>query len=150
MHAIFFTILLKKNELAWKVKRKSNRSHIESAFPVGQGGSPPSLQPCLECEKLRNPMSTPLSKDEKAEILSSLRRYFTENLDLDLSEMQAGFLQEYFIAEIAPIACNKGVEDAQKYLLRMTEDLPSTCFQEPMTYWKNRKIAAGAVQRKPQ
>jgi uncharacterized protein (DUF2164 family) len=95
-------------------------------------------------------MSTPLSKDEKAEILSSLQRYFTENLDLDLSEMQAGFLQEYFIAEIAPIAYNRGVEDAQKYFLRMTEDLPSTCFQEPMTFWKKQKGGSSAVRRKPQ
>lgn len=94
-------------------------------------------------------MNTPLSKEQKAEIVSSLRRYFTENLDANLSEMQAGFLLEYFMNEIAPIAYNKGVEDAQKYFLRMTEDLPGTCFQEPMTYWKSQKSASGAVRRKP-
>jgi len=93
-------------------------------------------------------MNTPFSKDQKAEITSSLRRYFTENLDSDLSEMQAGFLLEYPMNEIAPIAYNKGVEDAQKYFLRLTEDLPGTCFQEPMTYWKNQKSVSGAVRRK--
>lgn len=94
-------------------------------------------------------MNTPFSKDQKAEIAASLRCYFTENLDCDLSEMQAGFLLEYFMNAIGPIAYNKGVEDAQKYFLRMTEDLPGTCFQEPMTHWKNLKIASGAVRRKP-
>ena len=58
-------------------------------------------------------------------------------------------LLEYVLNEIAPFAYNQGVEDAQKYFLRMTEDLPGTCFQEPMTYWKKQKIASGAVQRKP-
>jgi len=94
-------------------------------------------------------MNTPFSKDQKGEIVSSLRRYFTENLDCDLREMQAGFLLEYILNEIAPFAYNKGVEDAQKYFLRMTEDLPGTCFQEPMTFWKIQKIASGAVLRKP-
>lgn len=91
-------------------------------------------------------MDTPFSKDQKAEIVSSLRRYFAENLDGDLSEMQAGFLLEYFMNEIAPFAYNKGVEDAQKYCLRMTEDLPGTCFQEPLTHWKSRN---GTARRRP-
>ena len=30
------------------------------------------------------------------------------------------------------------------------EDQAKEILQEPMTYWKNRKIASGAVQRKPQ
>jgi len=89
-------------------------------------------------------MNTPFSKDQKAEIVSSLRRYFTENLDSELSEMQAGFLLEYFINEIAPFAYNQGVEDAQKYFQRTTEDLPGTCFQKPLIHWKTRK---GGVRR---
>lgn len=35
-------------------------------------------------------MNSPFPKDQKAEIVASLRRYFTENLDSNLSEMQAG------------------------------------------------------------
>ena len=42
------------------------------------------------------------------------------------------------INEIAPFAYNQGVEDAQKYIQRTTEDLPGTCFQEPLTHWKTR------------
>ncbi len=84
-------------------------------------------------------MNTPFSKDQKAEIVSSLRRYFSENLDSDLSDMQAGVLLEYFMNEIGPFAYNQGVEDAQKYFLRAAEDLPGTCFQEPLTHWKTRK-----------
>jgi len=88
-------------------------------------------------------MSTPFSKEQKAEIVSSLRRYFTENLDFDLSDMQAGFLLEYFMKEIAPFAYNRVVDDAQKYFQSLNEDLPGTCFQEPLTHWKT------AVRRSP-
>ena len=91
-------------------------------------------------------MNTPFSKDQKAEVVSSLRHYFTENLDSNLSEMQAGFLLEYFMNEIGPFAYNQGIEDARKYFLRLTEDLPGTCFQEPLTHWKTR---SGTVRRLP-
>ena len=94
-------------------------------------------------------MPPSFSKEQKAEIVSSIRRYFAENLDRDLSEMEAGFLLEYFMSEIAPFAYNKGVEDAQRYFVRVTEDLPGTCFVEPLTHWKSQKGAGRAVSRKP-
>ena len=94
-------------------------------------------------------MSSSFPKEQESEILSSLRRYFSENLDCELSEMRAGFLLEYLMSEIGPFAYNKGVEDARKYFAAMTEDLPGTCFQEPMAYWKNHRAAARGIRRKP-
>jgi uncharacterized protein (DUF2164 family) len=72
---------------------------------------------------------------QRAEVIGSIRRFFSEKLELELSELQAGFILDYFSAEIAPFACNEGVADAQKFLVRLCEDLPSTCFQKPLTYW---------------
>jgi uncharacterized protein (DUF2164 family) len=94
-------------------------------------------------------MPPSISKEQRSEIILSLRHYFAENLDRELSEMQAGFLLEYVFSEIAPFAYNKGVEDAQKFLVRMTEDLPGTCFQEALTYWKTQKRPSREVRRKP-
>lgn len=79
-----------------------------------------------------------------------MQRFFAESLDSDLSEMQAGFLLDYFMREIAPFAYNKGVEDAQKYFIRATEDLPSTCFQQALTYWDAPKGNGRVVRRKPE
>ena len=93
-------------------------------------------------------MEPTLSKEQKSEITASLRRYFTENLDHELTEMQAGFLLEYILKEIAPLAYNEGVEDAQKYFITATEGLPGSCFQEPMTYWKAHG-GSRDVRRKP-
>ena len=94
-------------------------------------------------------MSLSLSKERKAEVIESMRRFFNEKLELELSEVQAGFLLDYFSHEIAPLAYNQGVEDAQKYLLRSAEDLSGTCFQEPLTYWDVNN-GSQKVRRKPE
>ena len=93
-------------------------------------------------------MSIPLSKEKEAEVIESIVRFFSEKLDLELSEVQARSLLAYFLHEIAPFAYNQGVEDAQKQLIRFAEDLPGTCFQEPLTYWESKDGVR--VRRKPQ
>jgi uncharacterized protein (DUF2164 family) len=93
-------------------------------------------------------MSVSLSKEQKAEVILPIRRLFSEKLELELSELQAGFLLDYFSAEIARFAYNAGVADAQKFLVPLCEDLPSTCFQEPLTYW-DAEDKSQRVRRKP-
>jgi len=90
----------------------------------------------------------PLTKEEKLEVISSLRRFFSERLDHELGEMQAGFLLDYFLSEIAPLAYNQGVEDARRFIFSAAEDLPGTCFQEPLTYWKSQGKSR-EIRRKP-
>jgi uncharacterized protein (DUF2164 family) len=93
-------------------------------------------------------MSLSISKQQKAEVIGSIRRFFSEKLELELSELQAGFLLDYFSAEIAPFAYNEGVADAQNFLVRLCEDLSSTCFQEPLTCWDGDEKSP-RVRRKP-
>ena len=93
-------------------------------------------------------MSLSLSKEQKAEVIGSIQRFFSEKLELELNELHAGFLLDYFSAEIAPFAYNEGIADAQKFLVRLCEDLPSNCFQEPLTYW-DRDNECQRVRRKP-
>lgn len=94
-------------------------------------------------------MTPTFSKEQRLEILASMRRFFEEKLDGDLSEIQAGFLLEYFLTEIAPFSYNKGVEDARRFIATMSEDLPGTCFEEGMTYWRKNGGDARGVRRKP-
>lgn len=89
------------------------------------------------------------TKEQKADLHHSLQRYFSENLDGDLNEMQASLLVGYIMDEIAPFAYNQGVEDAQRFILRAVEELPGICFQEPMTYWDSQRPGGGKVRRKP-
>ena len=93
-------------------------------------------------------MSILLSKEKEGEVIQSIVRFFAEKLNLELSDVQARLLLVYFFHEIAPFAYNQGVEDVQKQLVRLAEDLTGTCFQEPLTYWDTS--VGSRVRPKPQ
>ena len=84
-------------------------------------------------------MAIELSKQEIAEIVPSLQKYFREELDQELSEMHAKFLLAYFMKEVAPFAYNKGVADAEMFFRARVEDLPGTCFEPALTFWQQKR-----------
>jgi uncharacterized protein (DUF2164 family) len=94
-------------------------------------------------------MDIPLTKEQHAELVESIRRFVAEEWDLEVSAIRAGFLLEYFLKEIGPLAYNQGVEDAQKFFRRAVEDVPGTCFEEPLKYWEAQEAPRG-VRRKPE
>lgn len=83
-------------------------------------------------------MPLKLSSDQKKEALRSIGRYFAEELDTELGDLQAGLLLDYVMKEIAPLAYNQGVEDARRFLAEKSEDLAATCFEHAFTYWDRR------------
>jgi uncharacterized protein (DUF2164 family) len=85
------------------------------------------------------PMPIELTKEEVADVIPSLRRYLKEELELEISEMRAKFLLNYFLKEIAPFAYNQGVKDAESYFRGRVEDLSGTCFEPALTYWLKKK-----------
>jgi len=84
-------------------------------------------------------MAIELTKEEIADVIPSLRRYFREELEQEISEMRAKFLLNYFLKEVAPFAYNKGVKDAESYFRGRVEDLSGTCFEPALTYWLKKK-----------
>lgn len=84
-------------------------------------------------------MPVELSKQEVQEIIPSIRRYFREEMEIELTEMRAKFLLEYVLSEIAPFAYNQGVKDAESHLRRSVEDLTAVCFEEGLTYWRKKR-----------
>jgi uncharacterized protein (DUF2164 family) len=80
-------------------------------------------------------MKIPLSKDDQTDLIASLQRYASQELDFDLGNIQAQHLLDYILKEIAPFAYNQGVEDAKGYLASKVEDLNGTCFEQGLTYW---------------
>ena len=84
-------------------------------------------------------MPLELSKQETGEIIPSLRKFFREELEVELSEMRAGFLLDFIQKEIAPYAYNQGVRDAESFIRNKLDDLPATCFEEGLTYWTKKR-----------
>ncbi len=80
-----------------------------------------------------------LDKQVAKEVVVSLQKYFREELEQEISEMRAKFLLDYILQEIAPLAYNKGVQDAEDYFRAKLEDLSGACFEDGLTYWTRKK-----------
>ncbi len=84
-------------------------------------------------------MDVDLPKEDSAEVIGSIKRFFHEEIEVDLTELQSQLILKYFFKELAPIVYNKGVSDAESFLLLRLEDMKSSCFEQPLTYWSKTK-----------
>ena len=82
-------------------------------------------------------MPSDLSPEERKEAVDSLLRYLDEELEVEMSDFQAGFLLDFFLKEIGPFPYNRGVENAKSFFMARAEDLGGICFEEPLTHWKS-------------
>jgi uncharacterized protein (DUF2164 family) len=82
-------------------------------------------------------MAVTLSADDRKQALASLRRYCTEELELELEvgDLQLALLLDYFLKEIAPVVYNRGVNDAQAFLRDRLADLEATCYEPEFSFW---------------
>jgi uncharacterized protein (DUF2164 family) len=75
-----------------------------------------------------------LSKQQRASAISSLKRYFEENLD-SIGELPAGLLLNFFLEEIGPVIYNQAIADAQTRLTQRVADLSGELFSDEFQYW---------------
>lgn len=80
-----------------------------------------------------------LTTDQRKKAVQSVWRFLEEELEQDIGEMQAGFLLNYILTEIAPIAYNQGVSDARRFIDEKLQDLSGTCFEHEFSYWNDGK-----------
>ena len=77
---------------------------------------------------------------EKEKIIRSIQQFFEEQMDEEIGDLKAQLILEFFAKELAPLAYNKGIRDAETFLGNSIEDLKATCFIEPFKYRNKRKI----------
>lgn len=80
-------------------------------------------------------MPIELSPDAEKQALLSLRRFCAEELEVEISEVQARQFLKYVLQEIAPTAYNAGVEAAETYLRDRVADLEGVCYVPEFAYW---------------
>lgn len=80
-----------------------------------------------------------LKPDQRKKAIESIGRYLEKELEQDIGEMQAGFLLDYFLTEIAPIAYNQGVCDARCFVEEKLQDLSGSCFEHEFSFWSEGK-----------
>jgi len=83
-------------------------------------------------------MAIELSKEARAAAIESMQRYFAENFDDPLGNLQAGALLDYFVQEIGPSLYNQAIADAQSAMQARVMELDIECHEDEFAYWRKR------------
>jgi uncharacterized protein (DUF2164 family) len=89
-------------------------------------------------------MAVVLSAEARKQALASIKRFWTETLDEEVTDLQTIALLDFLLKEIGPSLYNAGVADAQAYLRDRVADLEGTCFEPEFAYWPK----SSSVRRK--
>jgi uncharacterized protein (DUF2164 family) len=84
-----------------------------------------------------------LSDDTTRKALASLKRYFDEQREEALGDLQAHLLLEYFVEEVGPSIYNAALADAQAYLRERLDDLDGACGVPEFGYWTRGQSRRG-------
>ena len=80
-------------------------------------------------------MPIDLDPDARQQALASIKRFLAEELDLDVGDLKAGVVLQFVLEELAPVAYNRGVTDAQRFFQDRAVDLEGACHEKEFGYW---------------
>ena len=83
-------------------------------------------------------MPLTLSPETQQQAIASIERYFREHMDEPIGNVAAGGLLKFFLAEIAPLAYNQGVADAQAQMQQRVAEIDIDVHQEAFSFWPPR------------
>lgn len=69
------------------------------------------------------------SNEEREAICRRIQMYFSEELEQDIGQFDAGFLLDFFAEEIGPFFYNRGLYDAQAMLESRMENLAEAIYE---------------------
>ena len=75
-----------------------------------------------------------LTKQQRADAIASMQRYFEENLD-PIGDMPAGLLLNFLLEEIGPVIYNQAISDAQTRLTQRVAYLTGELYADEFQYW---------------
>lgn len=83
-----------------------------------------------------HPMTIELTKEDRAQAVASIERYFRENMEEKIGNIAASALLGFFLEEIGPSIYNQGVADAQERIQARVSDLDFEVHEEAFGYWR--------------
>lgn len=81
-------------------------------------------------------MSIELSKESRNAAVLSIERYFEENMEERIGNIQAAALLHFFLEEIGPSIYNKAVADVQERMQHRVTELDIECHEDEFAYWQ--------------
>ncbi len=81
-------------------------------------------------------MAIELSKEDRAQAIASIERYFLDNFEQKIGNISAGALLGFVLEEIGPSLYNRGVSDAKERMLMRVEELEYEIREDEFQYWQ--------------
>lgn len=81
-------------------------------------------------------MSIEISREASTAAVTSIQRYFNENMDEEIGNLAAGALLGFFLKEIAPVVYNQAVTDVQSRLQARIMELDIEVHEAEFQYWQ--------------
>jgi uncharacterized protein (DUF2164 family) len=66
-----------------------------------------------------------LTKEQRTDMVSSIKKYFREQKGEEIGDLGAGILLDFIIERLAPEFYNQGIADSAKYMSDRIEDMMS-------------------------
>ena len=85
-------------------------------------------------------MSVELPKQTRDDSITSIKRYFEENLPEPIGDLPAGLLLNFILEEIGPAIYNQAIKDAQTRLQQRVVDLDGELYEDEFQYWPRLKL----------
>jgi uncharacterized protein (DUF2164 family) len=89
-------------------------------------------------------MAIELSKESRKELISSIERYFQENMQERIGNIAASALLGFFLDELGPVVYNKAVADVQERLQARVMEVDLEIHEDEFQYWRKFDL-----ERKP-
>lgn len=81
-------------------------------------------------------MAIELTKEDRAQAIASIERYFRENMEEKIGNVAAGGLLSFFLEEVGPSIYNKAVLDAQERMQARVAELDFEVHEDEFAYWR--------------
>ena len=81
-------------------------------------------------------MPIELPKDARAQAITSIERYFQENMDEHIGNIAAGALLGFFVEEIGPLIYNMAVAEVQERLQARVMEIDLEVHEDAFQYWR--------------
>jgi uncharacterized protein (DUF2164 family) len=81
-------------------------------------------------------MPIELSKEDRAQAIASIERYFEAYFEQKIGNISAGALLGFVLEEIGPSIYNRAVSDAKERMLMRVEDLEYEVRADEFQYWQ--------------
>ena len=83
-------------------------------------------------------MTLKLSDETEQRLVSSIKRFFEEEMDEPVGDLKALRVLDFCLREIAPSVYNQAIADAQAYFVDRAADLGGTQYEAEFDYWSKK------------